>query len=67
MRQILVDYARARSTQKRCGAENLLPVLPLKLKADGEFELIEIIALDDALSALSAEDQRLAELRNRSS
>ena len=62
MRQVLVDYARARATQKRGGLENV--DLPQGLEVQGEnvADRIELIALDDALGALGAEDGRLAQL-----
>ena len=55
MRQILVDYARARSTQKRDGE---------LVQFHGEHgpEFIEIVALDDALRSLALENERLARL-----
>jgi RNA polymerase sigma factor (TIGR02999 family) len=61
MRQVLVDYARSRATQKRNG-----PVSPLEFTAtlqingEGGPELIDVLMLDDALVALAAEDEQLA-------
>lgn len=57
MRQILVDYARARATAKRGG--------PVKISLDENFDSAPgrdhiVIALDDALDALAAEDERKA-------
>ena len=60
MRQVLVDYARARSTKKRCGD----PVaLATGVGADaGGVELMELLDLNEALQALAGEDQSLAQL-----
>ena len=64
MRQVLVDYARARSAQKRSsdgGPE--IPWAP-SLEVNGEkgSELLELIALDSALKDLATEDESLARL-----
>ena len=65
MRQVLVDYARARSTQKRAGskveddageAEASLQV------ASSGTEPLKILELDTALEALAEEDKSLAQL-----
>ena len=67
MRQVLVDYARARATKKRAGDEpSSLP--PVELTAnvategDAGIELLELLDLDRALDALAGEDQSLARL-----
>jgi RNA polymerase sigma factor (TIGR02999 family) len=56
MRRILVDYARSRHYQKRRPETQLLPLeqyrVPL-VKQDPA-----LVALDDALNALAAEDER---------
>ena len=64
MRHVLVDYARARATDKRGG-----PHKPLRLEDAGVISgdrLAEVIALDDALTALSklhARQSQVVELR----
>jgi len=66
MRQILVDYARARATKKRAANEKvqLQTVEPVSNRNLGDHgsEQIEILDLDRALVALSAEDESLARL-----
>jgi len=63
MRQVLVDYARGRSTQKRsAGDRTPLSVTNLEVENDGGVELLELIELDDAIRALAAEDEQLARL-----
>jgi len=56
MRRILVDFARARSSQKRAGD---IPILPLdqELVVSGEPQP-DLVALDDALKSLAAVDER---------
>jgi RNA polymerase sigma-70 factor, ECF subfamily len=64
MRQILVDHARRRNAVKRGGGQ---PKLPLSEDLDyTEERASELVALDDALSALALDDPqkaRLVELR----
>lgn len=56
MRRILVDWARARRSQKR---GNGAPILPLDEALDvAEAQACDVIALDDALTALAAFDER---------
>jgi len=58
MRNILVDHARARQAEKRGGG--VVPV-PLDLAGDRAIEThSDLIALDDALCALAAFDERKA-------
>ena len=59
MRQILVDHARARVTDKRGGGQ-----LPLKLNAfdHSDAKAASVVALDDALQALAATDARKARI-----
>jgi RNA polymerase sigma factor (TIGR02999 family) len=59
MRQVLVDYARARSTKKRLPIE-----WPTSLDVEGRvrIEKMELLDLDRALEELAAEDVALAEL-----
>ena len=66
MRQILVDYARAKAAKKRAGNERVqLPTTEPVNKRDIETQneaQIEILDLDRALVALAAEDESLARL-----
>lgn len=63
MRQVLVDYARSRATQKRQWQPNdLFGCATVQTGEDGRSELVDILALDDALSSLAAEDERTARL-----
>lgn len=58
MRNILVDHARARQAEKRGGGATLVP---LDLAGEPESaKPTDVIALDDALRALAAEDERKA-------
>ena len=57
MRQVLVDHARARATQKRGGEEPKLEV-----EAESGSELVELLDLDGALDALTQEDEALARI-----
>jgi RNA polymerase sigma factor (TIGR02999 family) len=54
MRQVLLDYARARATQKRGGEEPKLEV-----EAETGAEQVELLDLDRALDALADEDESL--------
>ncbi len=60
MRQILVDHARKRATQKRGGGRLRVTLAP-HLAATPDRD-IELIALDEALTKLAELDQRKAEL-----
>lgn len=60
MRQILVDYARRRTARKRRGDGVRLP--PVGAPAGGEDRAAEMLAVDEALTSLSALDGRLARL-----
>lgn len=64
MRQVLVDYARGRATQKRSGASDSSLVWTTSLEVEGDkgIELIELIELNGALEALAAEDESLGRL-----
>lgn len=68
MRQVLVDYARSRSTQKRFGElhrESSWTAV-LEMQHDGAPELVEILHLDNALASLAEEHEtpsRLVEMR----
>jgi len=64
MRQVLVDYARGRSAQKR-SADNRVPLGTTSLEVAGDagaMELHELIELDGAIQALAEEDEGLARL-----
>jgi RNA polymerase sigma factor (TIGR02999 family) len=63
MRQVLVDYARSRATQKRvgnAGSESLSATLAVS--ANSGPEVTELIQLDEALAALGIENETLARL-----
>jgi RNA polymerase sigma factor (TIGR02999 family) len=64
MRQVLVDYARARAAQKRSGGGERIPLWTASLEVNGDkgMELLELIELDDALKAMAEEDESLARL-----
>jgi len=67
MRQILVDYARARSAKKRAGneavhLETLELIDNLGVEEHRGCEQADILDLDRALAALAEEDQSLARL-----
>jgi RNA polymerase sigma-70 factor (ECF subfamily) len=64
IRQVLLDYARARATQKRsAGADKQVPwTANLEVKSGKGTELLELIELDDAINALAGEDESLARL-----
>jgi len=67
MRQVLVDYARARATKKRGGSGHSNPervAWTTGLGAGGEerVDLVNLIELDGALKALAREDESLARL-----
>jgi RNA polymerase sigma factor (TIGR02999 family) len=62
MRQVLVDYARARATQKRGGGDPASWTASLEVEGESGAELLDLIALDGALDALAAEDDSLARL-----
>jgi RNA polymerase sigma factor (TIGR02999 family) len=55
MRQVLVDYARSRAALKRNSGT---PALPLNVEHGSEF--VDMLALEDALAALAAENERFA-------
>jgi RNA polymerase sigma factor (TIGR02999 family) len=65
MRQVLVDYARSRATQKRAssGADQLEEwTTSVEVSNEKGIELIEIIKLDSAINDLAAENETLARL-----
>ncbi len=60
MRQILVDHARSRTAQKRGGNERPARLSEVQIGVDGR--ALEILAIDEALEALTAVDERLSRL-----
>lgn len=61
MRQILVDYARYRGAAKR-NREQEVPLIEFGLEDESARSAEEILALDQALSALESLDERSARL-----
>lgn len=59
MRQVLVDYARAKKAQKRGAGWERLSVTGLAARPEASFDLL---ALDDALERLTAENPRQAQV-----
>ena len=62
MRQVLVDYARARATRKRGGNATILLTSSIEVGGKAAMEPVELLDLDNALSALTLEDQSLGQL-----
>jgi RNA polymerase sigma-70 factor, ECF subfamily len=60
MRQILVSFARARGAQKRGGAAQQVSLDEALVVSQGQDE--DLVALDEALSALAAVDARKAQV-----
>jgi RNA polymerase sigma factor (TIGR02999 family) len=60
MRRILVDYARERKAQKRGGDAKRVTISDVDVKA--EDPQVDLLALDEALSALSEENERLGRM-----
>jgi len=63
MRQVLVDYARSRSTKKRAAGINApswAGDIEVSSDNDSGLELYELVRLDGAIKALAAEDESLA-------
>src|SRR5262245_45146790 len=58
MRQILIDHARARKSQKRGGGGVKRPLTDFSAALEAESE--DVLALDEAISRLEAEDQEAA-------
>jgi RNA polymerase sigma factor (TIGR02999 family) len=58
MRRVLIDYARQRTAQKRGGVQVRVELDDLEVAADGRAE--QLMALDEALTALAASNPRLA-------
>jgi RNA polymerase sigma factor (TIGR02999 family) len=62
MRQVLVDYARSRSTQKRSVDKGEQWTASLEVSTRKGTELLELIKLDDAMKELAAHDESLARM-----
>jgi RNA polymerase sigma factor (TIGR02999 family) len=66
MRQVLVDYARARSTRKRSGhaQTTVKPAewMGIQIAPNSGIDQIELLHLEEALDALAREDKSLARL-----
>lgn len=62
MRQVLVDYARARGSQKRGGDRMPVPMTSLEIESEPGMEPLDLIELNTAIQALAEEDDALARL-----
>jgi len=64
MRQVLVDYARSRATQKRSAGigNDAFWIASLEVSTPKGVELLELIKLDDAIKDLAQEDESAARL-----
>ena len=62
MRQVLVDYARARATKKRDADATFVLSAGAEVEGTAGMEPIELLDLDSALEALTREDQSLTRL-----
>ena len=64
MRRVLVDHARSRAAAKRGGAPARVTLEAVEAVRDGDsaLDLVDLIALDDALQRLAALDPRKAQL-----
>lgn len=60
MRHILIDYARGRQRQKRGSGQQHVPLDETQLAV--EEEAAHLVAVDEALTRLAAEDRRLARI-----
>ena len=60
MRRILIDYARARGSAKRGGGQRRVVVDVLDLAQESDPEAI--LAMDDAVQRLEAEDEQLGQI-----
>ena len=58
MRRVLIDYARQRTAQKRGGVLMRVELDDIEVAADGRAE--QLVALDEALTALAVSNPRLA-------
>ena len=62
MRQVLVDYARARATRKRDANATVVLTDGAGLEVSSPMEPVELLDLDSALDTLNREDASLAQL-----
>jgi RNA polymerase sigma factor (TIGR02999 family) len=62
MRQVLVDYARARATRKRDADATFMLAAGAEVDGTAAMEAIELLDLDAALEALTREDESLTRL-----
>jgi RNA polymerase sigma factor (TIGR02999 family) len=62
MRQILVDHARARSAAKRGGGAPTLELADDPQDSGGPLPLIDVLALEEALTGLAADDPVAAQV-----
>jgi RNA polymerase sigma factor (TIGR02999 family) len=63
MRRILVDWARARSAEKRGGGAEMVTLRTSALdEAGGADDLVDVLALHAALERLEAQDERKAKV-----
>lgn len=62
MRRILVEHARRRNSWKRGGGKQRVPLDSSQPAPDAEASLVDLVALDDALTRLQAEDPVSAQL-----
>jgi RNA polymerase sigma factor (TIGR02999 family) len=58
MRRVLIDYARQRTAQKRGGVQMRVELDDIEVAAEGRAE--QLVALDEALTALALSNPRLA-------
>ena len=58
MRRVLIDYARQRTAQKRGGVQMRVELDDIEVAAEGRAE--QLVALDEALTALAVSNPRLA-------
>ena len=62
MRQVLVDYARARGSQKRGGDRTPVPMTSLEIESEPGMAPLDLIELNAAIQELAEEDDALARL-----
>ena len=60
MRRVLVDHARRRRSEKRGGDRRRVPITQLDLAVDDDVE--DLLALEEAMKVLEAEDARAARI-----
>lgn len=62
MRQVLVDYARARRTAKRGGEATLVAIDEVRHGSAPTLAAVDVLAIDEALERLAALDREQAQL-----